>query len=132
MASKILKIILSVLSAMFWIILIHLHQEPKLSFAIWTSIYFFPFFLLFLILLIYLLKLKIFAPVKKFFHNPKAMWCNVVMLVLLLVISWMIFFEEITLFSFITNLSSFSFSVFVYYKLLPYSLARSTLNKTIN
>jgi hypothetical protein len=128
MKFKILKIVLSALSSMFWIILIHLPQEPKLTFAIWTSIYFFPFFLLFLILFIYLLKLKAFASVNIFFHNQKAMWCNVAILVLILVISWMIYYEEITLFSFIINLSSFSFSVFVYYKLFSSAPARSTLN----
>lgn len=115
---SILKIILGALSAKFWVVLIYLPQEASFLMSLWTAIYFFPLFVVSLAVLVKLLELKMLHSIVLFFRNQKALFGNVALLVLIAIVSYTNYIDDFdTLFAFITNSASFTFSVFVYYLL---------------
>ena len=117
MINKFFKYLISTFSALFWICLINLPQESKPIFLLWDCIYFFPFFFISLIVFLTILNIESLKNIRSFFYKKIYLLYNVLILTILFFISYKYFLDKITLFSFVTNIASFSFSIFFYYRI---------------
>lgn len=114
---KALLILVSTLSALIWIGLIHAPQEENKVFVLWTTIYYLPFFAFALTVCTYAFSMDTMMPVKAFFLSNISFIAITVVLLCLLVWSMMAHFEEITYISFATNLFAFLFATCFYFKM---------------
>jgi hypothetical protein len=114
---RFLRLIISVISGLFWVILISFPQEGDKKLVLLTGIFFFPFYLLFLILIAFIVSISKLNFIKKLFLDKRLFTLTLVILLTLVVISFYSHFEEIILLSFFTNVFAFLFSNFIYYNL---------------
>mgnify|MGYP001372815194 CR=1 FL=1 len=108
------RIGVSVIAALFWVVLFFLPQESEFGFVLWAAIYYLPFLFFGLLLIKYLFQKSFFKPVNSFFQNRGAMAFNLGILILISIFSWTNYFYEASLLIFLTNVSSFTFSIFTY------------------
>lgn len=114
---KALLILVSTLSALIWIGLIHFPQEGNITFVLWTAIYYLPFFAFSLTICTYAFSMDAMKQVKAFFLNNISFIVIIAALLGLLVWSMNVHFEEITFLSFGVNLLAFLFATCLYFKM---------------
>ncbi len=116
-ARRLLLSIISSFLGLIWVGLIFLPQQKDTNLVLGAVLYYIPFFILFLFLLTYILSKILFEFLQKKNLKIKFMLCTIAALITLLILSNCIYFDEITIVSFFTNLFSFLFSLISYYML---------------
>jgi len=116
---RIINALISSVIGLVWVIIISRPQVNSWKESIWVFVYFLPFFLFATLIGTFLFsRVTILTFVERFFLSKKAVYIVTAVLLSVVVASWNKFFKEITLLSFITNVSAFSFSMIVYYRLV--------------
>lgn len=101
-----------------WVMLIHRPQESKGIYVLWTVIYFFPFFFACPIIVdFFLTYIIINNRVLNFLMGKWLLVITSIVLCLLIGISCYNHFHNITLFSFIINTCTITFSVLVFLRI---------------
>lgn len=116
-SSRFILVFISTILGLMWVMLISLPQDGNSNLALLTGIYFFPFFFLLVYLVTFFLQIESLKRFENTFQSAGLFIVTTIVLVIITILSFLFCAENFTLLSFFTNIFSFFFCLFTYYRL---------------